>query len=88
MAKNKLDALIAPTVGPAWSIDLVNGDHFQGRSFSSYPAISGYPHITLPMGDVHGLPVGLSIAGTAFSEAKLISIAFAFEQKKNSAESQ
>jgi amidase len=77
---NGLDALIAPTGSPAWTIDLVNGDHFLGGS-STYPAVSGYPNITVPMGFVHGLPVGLSIFGTALSEPTLVEIAFAYEQR-------
>jgi Asp-tRNA(Asn)/Glu-tRNA(Gln) amidotransferase A subunit family amidase len=77
--KHKLDALVAPTGGPAWKIDLVNGDHFGGGS-STYPAVAGYPNITLPMGAVHGLPVGLSVFGPAFSEPTLIEIAYGYEQ--------
>ncbi len=76
---HQLDALIAPTGSAAWSIDLVNGDHFIGGS-SSLAAISGYPNITLPMGQIHGLPVGLSIFGRAWSEPVLIEIASGFEQ--------
>lgn len=75
---NDLDALVAPTGAPAWKIDLVNGDHFLGGS-STFPAVAGYPNITVPMGKVHGLPVGLSIFGTALSEPRLIEIAYAFE---------
>jgi amidase len=80
LAHDKLDALVAPTVGPADVNDLVNGDHILGGNITAPPAIAGYPHITVPMGQVHGLPVGLSIVGTAFSEAKLIGIAYAYEQ--------
>ena len=79
LREHELDALIAPTSSPAWTIDLINGDHFIG-GFSTYPAVAGYPHLTLPMGEVHGLPVGLSFTGTAFSESKLIGMAFAYEQ--------
>jgi amidase len=79
MKKNKLDALIAPTGGPAWPTDWVNGDHFTG-GYSSASAIAGYPHITVPAGYVFGLPVGISFFGGAFSEPKLIKIAYAFEQ--------
>jgi len=74
-----LDAIIAPTGGPAWTIDLINGDHFTGGS-STPAAMSGYPSITVPAGFVHGLPVGISFFGKAFSEPKLIKIAYAFEQ--------
>jgi amidase len=79
MKKNKLDALIAPTGGPAWPTDWVNGDHFTG-GYSSASAIAGYPHITVPAGYVFGLPVGISFFGGAFTEPKLIKIAYAFEQ--------
>ncbi len=79
MEKYNLDAIIAQTNGPAWTIDWVNGDHFGGGS-SSPAAISGYPNITVPMGDVHGLPVGISFFGNAWSEPKLLKIAYAFEQ--------
>lgn len=74
----KLDVLVAPTGGPAWCIDLVNGDHGLG-GFSTYPAVSGYPHVTVPMGDVHGLPVGLSFAAGAGDDETLIGLAAAFE---------
>lgn len=79
MDKHKLDALIAPTNGPTWTIDWVNGDHFGGGS-SEPAAISGYPAITVPTGFVHGLPVGISFFGRAWSEPTLIKLAFAFEQ--------
>jgi len=79
LSRLKLDALVAPTDGPAWPIDYVDGDHFSGGS-ASPPAIAGYPHVTVPAGPVFGLPVGLSFFGTARSEAKLIRYAFAFEQ--------
>jgi amidase len=79
LAEHQLDALIAPTGGPAWKTDLVNGDHFIGSS-SSYPARAGYPNITVPMGAVHGLPVGLSFFASALSEPTLIEITFAYEQ--------
>jgi amidase len=77
--KFKLDAFIAPTRTPAWLTDLVNGDS-SSHSCSGLPAVAGYPHTTLPMGYVHGLPVGISFFGTAWSEPKLISLAYAFEQ--------
>jgi amidase len=83
MANNRVDALVAPTLGPAWTTDIVNGDHFVGGSASSLPAISGYPHVTVPMGLVGGLPVGLSFLGERWSEAKLLSFAYAYEQRAN-----
>jgi hypothetical protein len=79
MKKNRLDALIAPTGGPSWPTDWINGDHFTG-GYSSASAVAGYPHITVPAGYVFGLPVGISFFGGAFSEPKLIKIAYAFEQ--------
>ncbi|MDO9615640.1 MAG: amidase family protein, partial [Bacteroidota bacterium] len=79
MDEHQLDALIAPTNGPAWNIDWINGDHFVGGS-SDVAAISGYPNITVPIGYVHGLPVGISFFGRAWSEPTLIKLAFAFEQ--------
>ena len=79
LSNHKLDALIAPTNGPAWNIDLVNGDHFGGGS-SAPAAVSGYPNITVPAGYVHGLPVGLSFFAEKFSEQKIIRYAYAYEQ--------
>jgi amidase len=79
LEENNLDALVASTGGPAWVTDLVNGDHYTG-SFSSPAAVAGYPHVTVPAGFVHGLPVGLSFVGTAWSEPRLIAFAYAFEQ--------
>jgi amidase len=79
MDKHRLDALIAPTSGPATLIDLVNGDYGVGGS-SSLPAVAGYPDLSLPCGSYLGLPVGMSIFGRAWSEPTLIRIAFAFEQ--------
>jgi amidase len=79
MNENKLDALIAPTGSPAWKTDLLNGDHFVGGS-SSLAAISGYPAITVPMGFIGEMPVGISFFGRAWSEPLLIEIAYAYEQ--------
>jgi len=79
MDKNKLDALIAPTGGPAWVTDLVTGDHFGGGS-SNAAAVAGYPNINVTAGSIFGLPVGISFFGRAWSEPKLLSIAYAFEQ--------
>jgi amidase len=79
LAEDKLDAIIAPTGGPAWPIDLINGDHFGGGS-SSPAARAGYPNITVPAGYVFGLPVGMSIFSGAYKEPELIAMAYAFEQ--------
>ena len=78
MTKHGLDAIVAPTGGPAWTTDLVNGDHFSGGS-SSPAAVSGYPAITVPAGFVRGLPVGITFFGRAWSEPVLIRLASAFE---------
>ncbi len=80
MDLHSLDAIVAPTGSPAWKTDWVNGDHFQLGS-SKLPAMAGYPNITVPMGFVDELPVGISFFGRAWSEPILISIAYAFEQK-------
>ena len=79
MDANKLDAIIGPTGGPAWKTDLVNGDNF-GMGSSSPAAISGYPSITVPMGFIQGLPVGISFFGRAWSEPLLIGLAYDYEQ--------
>ena len=77
---HQLDALIAPTRGPAWMTDHINGDQSSGIYSSSLAAISGYASITVPAGEVVGLPIGISFIGTAFSDAELIKMAYAFEQ--------
>jgi amidase len=79
MAKYRLDALVAPTAGPAWCTDLINGDHAPGGS-STPAAVAGYPNINVPAGFAFGLPVGISFFGAANSEALLIKLAYAFEQ--------
>jgi len=79
MNKFSLDALVAPTGSPAWTTDLVNGDHFLGAS-STPAAVAGYPSITVPAGAVYGLPVGLSFIGRPWSEANLIGYAYAYAQ--------
>ncbi len=84
LAKHELDALIAPTNGPAWMIDLVNGDSSSFHvSSSAYAAIAGYPNITVPAGFVFSLPVGISFIGAQYSDKVLIEIAYAFEQATN-----
>jgi amidase len=80
MREHRLDAIVAPSGSPAWTSDTVLGDHFVGGS-STLAAVAGYPNVSVPMGQVRGLPVGLSIFGAAWSEAKLIGIAYAFEQR-------
>lgn len=81
MRKHKLDAIVTPSGGPAWMIDLVNGDSSNWDIEStSLPAVAGYPHITVPAGYVFGLPVGLSFIGKAWQEPTLIKFAYAFEQ--------
>ena len=77
--KHRLDAIVAPTGGPPWTTDLVNGDHFSGAS-STPAAVAGYPNINVPAGYVYGLPVGISFFGRAYSEPVLIRLAYAFEQ--------
>ena len=79
MDKFQLDALVAPTGGPAWITDLVDGDHFAGGS-SSAAAVAGYPNINVPAGFFFGLPVGISFFGRAWSEPTLIKLAYSFEQ--------
>ncbi len=76
---HQLDAIMAPTGGPAWLIDWVNGDHYGGGS-SSASAVAGYPNITVPAGFVHGLPIGVSFFASAWSEPTLLRIAYAYEQ--------
>jgi len=81
MRKHKLNAIIVPSGSPAWMIDLVNGDAHTGDVEStSFPAVSGYPHVTVPAGFIFGLPVGISFIGKAWQDANLIKYAYAFEQ--------
>ncbi|MEW6511035.1 MAG: amidase [Bacteroidota bacterium] len=82
MDKHRLDALVAPTESPGWVTDLIDGDHFLGGS-STAAAVAGYPSVTVPAGFVFGMPVGISFFGRAWSEQKLINLAFAFEQATN-----
>jgi amidase len=79
LERERLDALVMPTCGPAWKIDLITGDHHTGGS-SQPAALAGCPAISVPMGHVSGLPVGLTFMGAAYSEARLIQLAYAFEQ--------
>jgi amidase len=80
MQDNKLDAIVAPTNGFACCIDLVNGDYDNGFSFSGPAAMAGYPHITVPMGYYNNLPVGISFISSAYKEADIITLAYAYEQ--------
>jgi len=82
MADNKLDAIVAPTDSPAWPTDYVLGDHSVATS-STPAAIAGYPHVTVPAGQISGLPFGLSFFGSPRTEIKLIRYAYAFEQATN-----
>ena len=79
LKKDTLDAIVAPTGGPAWPTDCVNGDHFTG-GYSSASAVAGYPHVTVPAGYVRGLPIGISFFAGPWSEPKLVKLAYAFEQ--------
>jgi amidase len=80
LRRHRVDAIVAPTMGPAWTTDLVLGDHYLGGGASQAAAIAGYPHVTVPAGYVHGLPVGLSFIGRAMADAQLLAYAYAFEQ--------
>nr|WP_231784052.1 amidase [Lysobacter enzymogenes] len=79
MKKHKLDALIAPATAPAFMVDPVNGDQFGGSSWGA-AAVAGYPSLTVPMGEAHGLPVGLVFMARRWDDAKLLSLGYAFEQ--------
>ena len=79
---NRVTMLVAPTNGPAWLSDPVNGDQDDGPGASSLPAMAGYPHLTVPMGQISGLPVGLSFIGPAWSEAALLNAGDAFEHAR------
>lgn len=80
LRSNKLDGIVAVTNAPARCIDLINGDGGGGPGFSSPAAMAGYPHITVPMGQAHGLPVGLSFVGGPYQEGPLLTLAYAYEQ--------
>ncbi len=80
MDAHRLDACIAPSGGTAHLTDLVNGDYWTGVGSSTFAAVAGYPHVTVPAGDAFGLPIGLSMFGRAWSEPRLIALAYAFEQ--------
>jgi len=80
LRKHRLDAIVAPTGGPAWRADLVLGDHFVGGGSTSPAAIAGTPSLTVPAGHLHGLPLGLNFFAGAWSEARLLALAYSFEQ--------
>jgi amidase len=84
LQEHRVVALISPTQSPAFVIDLVNGDS-GGAGDSSLPAVAAYPYITVPMGEVHGLPVGLSFIGPKWSEARLLGLGYSFEQASHAA---
>jgi amidase len=80
LAEHDLDLLVAPTAGPAWTTDLVNGDHYNGSiGAGSLAAVAGYPHLTVPMGAVEGLPVGLSFFGAKWADHRVLQAGAAYE---------
>lgn len=80
LRENKVDLLVSPTTGVAWKTDLVNGDQYSGPSASALPAIAGYPHLTVPMGQIEGLPLGISFVGTAWDDERVLQAGYAYEQ--------
>ena len=82
LKENRLDALVGPTMPPAWKIDAVNGDQSNGGGAGSLAAVAGYPHLTVPMGLVKGLPVGLSFIGPKWSDALMLTLGYAYEQSR------
>ena len=82
LKKYNVVALVGPTAGPAWKIDAVSGDSFSGGGAGNLAAVAGYPHLTVPMGLVKGLPVGLSFMGPKWSEALLLDLGYAYEQAR------
>ena len=82
LRQHKLDALVGPTMPPTWKIDAVNGDQISGGGAGSLAAVAGYPHLSVPMGLVKGLPVGLSFIGPKWSDALMLQLGFAFEQAR------
>jgi amidase len=81
LAQYHVDALVAPTGGPAWVVDTVNGDHAAGNT-PTLAAVAGYPHISVPMGQVYGLPVGLSIMGAKWADGQILAFGYAYEQAR------
>lgn len=82
IAEHRLDALIGPTVSAAWPIDAIHGDQYPGGGGGYLAAMAGYPHLTVPMGQVRGLPVGLSFIGPKWSDAAMLALGYAFEQAR------
>jgi amidase len=82
MRDHRLDALVGPTMPAAWKIDAVHGDQISGGGAGSLAAVAGYPHLTVPMGQVKGLPVGLSFIGGKWADAKILALGFAYEQAR------
>jgi amidase len=79
LKEHQVDLLIGVTNGPAWTMDLVNGDNFAGPSASQLPAVAGYPHLTVPMGAVHDLPIGISFIGEKWSDAEVLAVGHRYE---------
>jgi amidase len=82
LKEHRLDALVGPTMPAAWKIDAVHGDQISGGGAGSLAAIAGYPHLTVPMGQVKGLPVALSFMGPKWSDALILSLGYAYEQAR------
>jgi amidase len=82
LRQHKLDALVGPTMPPAWKIDAVNGDQISGGGAGSLAAVAGYPHLTVPMGMVKGLPVGLSFIGPKWGDTLILRLGYAYEQAR------
>ena len=80
MEEHDVNLLVGVTNGPAWTNDLVNGDHYSGPSVSQLPAVAGYPHLTVPMGAVAGLPIGVSFIGGKWADANVLAAGYAYEQ--------
>lgn len=86
LIENAVEFLVAPTAGPAWTTDLVNGDHYEGSiGAGNLAAVAGYPHLSVPMGAIEGLPVGLSIMGAKWADARVLEIGAAYERARTTA---